>query len=174
MVYTNKSEYLEYLIEEYSDTVYRLAVSRTRKKDTADDVYQEVFLRLARKIPEFDNKEHEKAWIIRVTINCSKNILTNIFLKNTAQIEEDVEDAGINILDKNDEKSDVYGAVQELPLKYRTVIYLFYYEGYKIEEIGKILGQKENTVKSQLLRAREKLKLKIEGGVEDEQKGIYR
>jgi len=77
MVNKSRNEYLEYLVETYSDTVYRLAMSRTRNKETSEDVYQEVFLRLAKKIPEFENEIHEKAWIIRVTINCSKNIFKN-------------------------------------------------------------------------------------------------
>jgi len=66
------------------------------------------------------------------------------------------------------DKHDIYYAVLDLPLKYRTVIYLFYYEGYKIEEISKILEMKESTIKSQLMRAREKLKTKVKGGFEDE------
>ena len=157
MVNKNRNEYLEYLIETYSDTVYRLAMSRTKRKETSDDVYQEVFLRLAKKIPEFENEEHEKAWIIRVTINCSKSILGDKFVKHNSPIQDEIQ--------ANDEqKSEIYYAVLNLPLKYRTVIYLFYYEGYKIEEISKILKVNENTVKSQLMRARNKLK----GGFFDE------
>ena len=85
MVNKNRNEYLEYLIETYSNTVYRLAMSRTRNKEASDDVYQEVFLRLAKQIPEFANEEHEKAWIIRVTINCSKNILGDKFTKHNVR-----------------------------------------------------------------------------------------
>lgn len=162
MLYTNKNEYLEYLIETYSDTVYRLAMSRTRRKENSEDVFQEVFLRLSKKIPQFESTEHEKAWIIRVTINCSNSILESKWSK-IVQMENE------EIPFETKERHDIYYAVLSLPLKYRTIIYLFYYEGYKTNEISKILKIKENTVKSQLLRAREQLKVKMEGGdLEDE------
>ena len=160
MVYLNKEKYLENMIEKYSDMVYRLALTRTNTKENSEDVYQEVFLRLAKKMPKFENEEHEKAWIIRVTINCSKNLLNSSFLKNTTEMKEE-------IVFETKERHDIYYAVQELPIKYRTIIYLFYYEGYKINEISKILKINENTIKARLTRAREKLKEKIEGGLEE-------
>lgn len=161
MAYTTKNKYLEEMIEKYSNMVYRLAMTRTGKKENSEDVFQEVFLRLSRKMPKFENEEHEKAWLIRVTINCSKNLLNSGFLKHRSDTEEELSF-------ETKERHDVYYAVSELPLKYRTIIYLYYYEGYKINEISKILKIKENTVKSQLSRAREKLKTKLEGGFEDE------
>jgi RNA polymerase sigma-70 factor (ECF subfamily) len=161
MIYTNKNEYLEILVDKYSNLVYRLAMSRTKNRDLSEDVYQEVFLRLSKKLPNFENETHEKAWLIRVTINCSKNILGIGWFKNTTELSEE-------ILFEEKDKHEVYYEVMTLPLKYRTVIHLFYYEGYKIEEISKILHINENTVKSQLARAREKLKTKIEGGFDDE------
>ena len=158
---TDKNKYIEYLVEEYSDMIYRLALSRTKDKDTSKDVYQEVFLRLSKKTPEFENEDHEKAWIIRVTINCSNNIFENNFFKNTVPIKEE-------LVFETEPRNEIYYAVLDLPIKYRTVIHLFYYEGYKTNEISKILNVNENTVKSQLSRARERLKSKIEGGFEDE------
>ena len=160
MVYLSKEKYLENMIEKYSDVVYRLALTRTNTKENSEDVYQEVFLRLAKKMPKFENEEHEKAWIIRVTINCSKNLLNSSFWKNKTEMKEE-------IVFETKERHDIYYAVQELPIKYRTIIYLFYYEGYKINEISKILKINENTIKARLSRAREKLKEKIEGGIEE-------
>lgn len=160
MEYTNKNKYLEKMIEKYSDMVYRLALTRTKSKENSEDVYQEVFLRLYKKLPNFESEEHEKAWLIKVTINCSKNLLSSSFFKNTTEIKEE-------IVFETKERHDIYYAVQELPVKYRTIIHLYYYENYKINEISKILKIKENTVKSQLLRAREKLKEKIKGGIEE-------
>ncbi|MCL2354908.1 MAG: sigma-70 family RNA polymerase sigma factor [Oscillospiraceae bacterium] len=90
MPYTKTNEYIEYLVNEYSDTIFRLAMSRTKNKENSEDVYQEVFLRLAKKIPEFENKEHEKAWIIKVTINCSKTMLSSKHLKNRSELSENV------------------------------------------------------------------------------------
>lgn len=160
MEYTDKNKYLEKMIEKYSDMIYRLALTRTKSKENSEDVYQEVFLRLSKKMPDFENEEHEKAWLIRVTINCSKNLLNSKFLKYKEELKED-------ITFETKERHDIYYAVQELPLKYRTIIHLYYYENYKINEISKILNIKENTIKSNLSRAREKLKQKVEGGIEE-------
>ena len=161
MEYINTNQYLEKMVEKYSNMIYRLALVRTKTKENSEDVYQEVFLRLARKMPSFESEEHEKAWLIRVTINCSKNLLNSKFLKNTAELKEE-------IIFETKERHEIYYAVQKLPLKYRTVVHLHYYENYKINEISKILGIKENTVKSHLARAREKLKNAMEGGKENE------
>lgn len=160
MVYLNKEKYLEMMIEKYSNMVYRLALTRTNSKENSEDVYQEVFFRLSRKMPTFESEEHEKAWLIKVTINCSKNLLNSKFLKNTTEMRDD-------IVFETKERHDIYYAVQELTLKYRTIIHLYYYEGYKVNEISKILNINENTIKSRLARAREKLKEKIEGGIEE-------
>ena len=161
MEYTTKNKYLEEMINKYSDMVYRLAMARTGKKENSEDVFQEVFLRLSKKMPKFENEEHEKAWLIRVTINCSKNLLNSAFLRHKSDTEEE-------LTFQTEDRHDVYYAVLELPLKYRTIIYLYYYEGYNINEISHILKIKENTIKSQLVRAREKLKTKLEGVFEDE------
>ena len=155
MEYLNKDKYLEKMIEKYSNMVYRLALARTRTKENSEDVYQEVFMRLARKMPEFKSEEHEKAWLIKVTINCSKNLLNSKFLRNTAELKEDIPF-------ETQERHDIFYAIQKLPLKYRTVIHLFYYENYKISEISKILNINENKIKTYLARAREKLKLEME------------
>lgn len=160
MEYIEKNKYIEKMIKKYSDMVYRLALTRTKSKENSEDVYQEVFLRLYRKLPIFESEEHEKAWLIKVTINCSKNLLNSSFLKHRAEIKEE-------IVFETKERHDIYYAVQELPLKYRTIIHLYYYENYKINEISKILNINENTIKSRLTRAREKLKEKIEGGIEE-------
>lgn len=160
MEYTNKNKYLENMIEKYSDMVYRLALTRTKSKENSEDVYQEVFLRLSKKLPNFESEEHEKAWIIKVTINCSKNLLNSAFLRYKAEMKEE-------IAFETKERHDIYYAVQELPIKYRTIIHLYYYEKYKINEISEILNINENTIKSRLSRAREKLKEKVEGGIEE-------
>lgn len=159
MEYIDKNKYLENMVEKYSNMVYRLALTRTKSKENSEDVYQEVFLRLSRKLPNFESEEHEKAWLIKVTINCSKNLLNSNFLKYNSELKEE-------IAFETKERHDIYYAVQELPLKYRTIIHLYYYEQYKINEISKILNISENTIKSRLARAREKLKQKIEGGIE--------
>lgn len=161
MVYVNKNQFLEETIEKYSNMVYRLAMARTRNVETSEDVYQEVFLRLARKMPEFESEEHKKAWLIRVTINCTKTILNSSFLKHRAELDE-------NLSFETPERHEIYYAVLNLPIKYRTVIHLYYYENYSIKEISKILKTNENTIKSRLSRARAQLEKVVEGGIENE------
>ena len=161
MVYLNKNEFLEQTIEKYSNMVYRLAMARTRNIETSEDVYQEVFLRLARKMPEFESEEHKKAWLIRVTINCSKSILNSSFIKHRADLDE-------NLSFETPERHDIYYAVLNLPIKYRTVIHLYYYENYSIKEISKILKLNENSIKTRLSRARQKLEKTVKGGIENE------
>ncbi len=161
MVCINKKQYLEETIEKYSNMVYRLAIARTGNSEEAQDVYQEVFLRLAKKMPEFQSEEHKKAWLIRVTINCSKTILNSSFIKHRTELDE-------NLSFETPERHDIYYAVLKLPIKYKTVVHLYYYENYSIKEISNILRTNENTIKSRLARARKQLEIAIKGGIEDE------
>ena len=161
MVCINKKQYLEETIEKYSNMVYRLAIARTGNSEEAQDVYQEVFLRLAKKMPEFQSEEHKKAWLIRVTINCSKTILNSSFIKYRTELDE-------NLSFETPERHDIYYAVLKLPIKYKTVVHLYYYENYSIKEISNILRTNENTIKSRLARARKQLEIAIKGGIEDE------
>ena len=154
-------EYIEYVVNTYSDMVFRLALNQTKNKSDAEDVFQEVFLRLVKNKPDFESEEHEKAWILRVTINCSKKLTSSSWLKRFAPLDED-----IKFEDK--EQSYVYYEVKKLPLKYRQIIYLFYYEDLSIKQISKVLSLKEGTIKSQLSRGREMLKSVMKEGFGDE------
>ncbi len=140
------------IIEKYFNMVYKLALSQTKSLTLADDVTQEVFLRYIKQEKDFDSEEHTKAWLIRVTLNCSKSAFTSAWHRKTVPLSEDFD---IPVMPK--EKSDLYYAVLELPSKYKTVIHLFYYEDLSVAQIAKYLNQKESTVKSQLHRAREML-----------------
>lgn len=148
------------VVEKYFNMVYKLALNQTKDKNHADDVTQEVFLRYIRKDYHFESEEHIKAWLLRVTINCSHNVFNSSWFKKTTPITED-------IVFENEEKGEVYYATLELPQKYRTVIHLFYYEDLSIAEISRYLNINEATVKSQLHRGREKLKEKLKGGYFD-------
>lgn len=145
------SEGINSIVEKYSDMVYKLAFARTRNKENADDIFQEVFLRYIRRQPTFENEEHEKAWFIRVTINCSKSVF--ILLKRFSFEEFDEKMTKEN---ENEEIMDEF--LDKLPIDYRTVIHLFYYERLTTSEISKTLGKKESTVRMQLTRARRMLK----------------
>jgi len=142
------------LVERYSDLVYKLALARTRDLSTADDVFQDVFYRYFKKRPSFSSIEHEKAWIIRVTINCSKSLLGSFWKSRVVPLDE-------SLTVEQPEVQEVYDAVMQLPIKYRTVIFLHYYEGFTVSDIAKATNSKENTVKSHLLRARNLLKERL-------------
>ena len=145
------------VVEKYFDMIYKLALSQTKNRDSADDTVQEVFLRFLKSDKEFESDEHIKAWLIRVTVNCCHNVFSNSWAQKTTPLTEDI------VFD-TEEKGDVYYAVLELPQKYRAVIHLFYYEDMSIEEISKTLGQNASTVKSQLSRGRKMLRNMLEGG----------
>ncbi|KAF5073072.1 RNA polymerase sigma factor SigV [anaerobic digester metagenome] len=141
----------ENVIRYYSDMVYRLAFARTGTKQDADDIFQEVFLRYVKKKPIFKNEEHRKAWLIRVTINCSNNFWSSLWKKKSQELtnEETVE---------TEETINLCTELQQLPLKYREVIHLFYYENMSLEEISLVLNRKNSTIRTQLTRARVMLK----------------
>lgn len=147
---------VEALFSAYGDMVYRLAFLRTGNKADADDILQEVFLRYLRRNPDCQNQEHQRAWLIRATINASKNLLSSAWRRHIAP-EDDT------LKTEMEEKSEVYYAVLALPIKYRTVVHLYYYEGYRTAEIASLLGAKLSTVKSWLFRAREQLLKQLKG-----------
>lgn len=157
----NKEINIENVIEKYADMIYRIALTRCGTIENAEDVFQDVFLIYSKKMPKFKNEEHEKAWFIRVTINLSKNMKNINWNKKVIFLDE-------NIVFETKEEQDVFSIVCELPENYKTVIYLYYYEEYKVKEIATIMQINENTIKTWLSRAREILKNKIEGGFENE------
>jgi len=144
-------EGINYIVDKYSTMVYKLAFARTRDKENAEDIFQEVFLRYIRKQPHFENETHEKAWFIRVTINCSKNLFQ--FLKRVTYEEFDEE-----VPEEEAPEEIMEEFLEQLSPDYRTVIHLFYYEDLTTMEISKILNKKESTVRMQLTRARRMLK----------------
>ena len=142
---------VNHAIAQYADTVFRLCMVSLKNQADAEDVFQTVFLKYALSNRLFDSPEHEKAWLIRVTVNACKDLLRNFFRKNTVPLEEA---AAIT----SPECSAVLEAVWSLPKNYRDVVYLHYYEGYTAPEIAAILKKNPNTVYTHLTRAREMLK----------------
>ncbi len=140
----------EEIIRKYADMVYRMAFAYVRRHADADDIFQDVFLRYLKKHPQFENEEHEKRWFLKVTANCAKSYLTSAWMRYFVPLEEDIFE--------EPEENRLSEALLHLPPKYRDVIHLYYYEGYKTEEIAEILGRKPDTVRKQLTRARELLK----------------
>ena len=166
----------EEVIRKYSATVYRIAFARTGTKADADDIYQEVFLRYIRKLPEFREEEHAKAWFIKVTVNCSRKFLGGTakkrevsgewFAENGAEPEKT--EAGGNYVTPeerifaDESKKELYRALQKLTPDARLLLHLYYFEELKTAEIAKLMHRKESTVRVQLARAREKLKAQFE------------
>lgn len=149
-------------IDRYADMVYRLALSQMKNKSDADDLFQEVFVRLVSHVQDLESWEHVKAWLIRVTINCARKHFGQYWNKNVDYMEEPqcmaYNDSGYELVQDH----PVRDAVQKLPPKYRLAIYLFYFEERTVAEIAQFTGQRESTVKSQLHRARKMLKKLIE------------
>ena len=153
----------EAAVRTYADMVYRLACLNTNNKETAEDVFQTVFLKLVSHQESIIREEHLKAWLIRVTINQCKSVATTAWNRKRASYEDAM------LMEEPEEQedfSDVYEAVRELPDKYRDVIHLFYYEQLTVKDIAGILDTKEATVKTWLSRGRKLLgeKLKEEYG----------
>ena len=153
----NTECFYEEVIQRNSEAVYRLAYSLVRTRSDADDIYQEVFLRYVRKKPVFDSAEHEKAWFLRVTVNCCKNYWKSPWVQRRSGLEEDALEKEASC-EAVDEDRILIETVKQLPEKYRVVIHLFYYEELSVEEIGKITGAKPSTVRTRLTRARRILK----------------
>ena len=134
--------------------LYRLAFSYMKNQMDAEDIVQEAFIRYMRKVPDFQNSEHAKAWFLRVTANLCKNSLKTYWNQYTTGLDE----AMTKETALTGEDRDVLSAVLALPPRYRPAIHLYYYEGCSTREIARILDKKESTVRSLLSRGRDKLK----------------
>ena len=148
-------EHIGELVEEYGNMVFRLSCTYLKNQADAEDAVQEVFMKIVEKKPDFNDKSHEKAWILRVTVNICKNKLNSFWQRNKCSIDEVAEKA---VYDVYYADSEVLKAVMSLPDKYRAAVYMYYYEGYSTPDISKIIGKSEVTVRSLLHRARNRLK----------------
>ncbi len=151
----------EQMIEKYADMVYRIAYSQTKKKELAEDVFQEVFLRYLQKGPSISSGElYLKHWLIRVTVNRCHSVFSGSWFRKTAPLDD-------SLVFDAPELNEVYAAVTDLPQKYRLVIHLHYYEGFSVAEIAEALAVAEGTVKSQLARGRALLKQALKGDYDE-------
>lgn len=145
-------------IDLYGDTVKRICMIHLKNYSDTEDIFQTVFLKYVLHAPDFESSDHEKAWIIRVTINACKDLLKSFFKSRTLPLDSVTEKAE----DSDSDHSDVLEAVLSLPRKYKDVVYLYYYEEYSAAEIGSILHKNVNTVYTLLNRGRQALKTKLE------------
>jgi len=150
-MYTN--EQFTRLAEAYMDTVFRVAFSYMKSRADADDITQNVLLKLYRYEGDFESESHLKHWLIRVTINECRSAFRSLWRRT-----ENIEDYANTLTMPTREHSELFEAVMGLPQKYRVPIFLFYYEGYSTREIGQLLSIPEATVRTHLARGRERLK----------------
>lgn len=137
-------------IELYADTVRRICMVHLKNESDTEDIFQTVFLKYVLRSAAFESAEHEKAWLIRITINACKDLLKSVFRSRTTSIDAVLEQAAVD----KAEHREALCAVLSLPPKYRDTVYLHYYEGYSAVEIGRLLGKNANTVYTLLSRAR--------------------
>ena len=171
-----EEEYVSY-VRQFSDTVLRIAVNYCKELPDAEDMVQEVFLKLYETGTDFTDEEHVKRWLIRVTINTCKNHLASSWRRRTQLMEfqtmESVleQSAELYAADVSgvDEESALFEAVASLPEKYRSVVHLYYYEDYSVKEIADILKLTQGNVKVRLSRGRLLLRNTLKEDWEDDE-----
>ena len=141
-----------FLMDEYGNSILRTAYMYLHNMTDAEDVLQDTLIQYIRKAPAFENEGHEKAWLLTVAANISKNKIKYNKLRETDELAEEL------VGEEQQDLAFVWDAVRQLPEKYREVVHLFYQEGYSTAEIADILGRNESTVRSDLKRGRDRLK----------------
>lgn len=143
------------LVSRYADMILRISYQYLKQTCDAEDICQSVFLKYLTANICFETPEHEKAWMIRTTINACKDHLKSAFFRRTAPLEEAQTIAAVPVQVPD---TDLLEAMKRLPRNYRISIYLYYYEGYSAREIGTMLGKNEATINQYLSRGRRKLR----------------
>ncbi len=146
-------EQLQEIIDRCGDTIFRLAYSYLRSRTDAEDIMQETLLKRCLETKPFASPEHEKRWLLRVASNECKRILRSPWRRRTGPLE----DAEEPIIFDEPAHSELWEQVMSLPPKYHAAIYLYYYEGYAVQEIGELMHAKASTVQTWLMRARGQL-----------------
>ena len=148
----------EQIVRTYADMVYRIACRYVKNSIDADDVFSEVFLAYFKKERTFESEDHRKAWLIRVTINCAKDLLEQQSRLQPLREEWVADQASATA----DAYMDLHAAIEKLRPEYREVIKLFYLDDLPVKQIALVLEKNENTVKTQLSRARDELKAMLQ------------
>ena len=154
------------IFAKYSKMVYRLCFVYLRNRTDADDAFQEIFIKYFTSSPVFIDEIHEKAWMMKVSANHCKNFLKSTWNTKTVAIDDDL----AVISDESDR--EVIKQVMTLPEKYRTVIHLYYFEGYSTVEIAAMLHKNGATVRTILKRGREMLRELLKGEIDFEEPNI--
>lgn len=147
----------EMILTRYGNSILRYAYMYLHNRSDAEEILQDTLVQFLKTAPEFENADHEKAWLLRVAGNLSKNRIEYNKRRETDELDDEL------IAEEREDLSFVWEAVKDLPPKYREVIHLFYHEGYPTAQIAKILGRNDSTIRSDLRRGREKLKNVLKG-----------
>ena len=150
--------------ERYKNLLYRIGFTYLKNPEDVSDLLQEVFIKRLYHAPDFETSEHEKRWMIRVTVNLAKNQLKSFCKRNITSSDEMLETPECSNWQWNEREKAVYEEVRSLPEKQRITIYLHYFEGYTCKEIAEILNCKESAIKMRLKKGREMLKISIQEG----------
>ncbi|MBR3779706.1 MAG: sigma-70 family RNA polymerase sigma factor [Clostridia bacterium] len=153
---TKSEEEVTELVNKYGSLIFRISYCILCNVQDAEDAVQETFLKYLTKSPEFNDEEHCKAWLIKVSANISKNMLMFRLRRETVNID-DIENIGIA-----QDDYEIFGLIMNLPAKYKVVMTLYYVEGYKCKEIAEIIDVNEDTVRKRLQKGRELLKKEFE------------
>ena len=140
------------ILDKYGNSVLRVAYTYLHNMSDAEDILQDTLIQFLKSAPSFENEGHEKAWLLTVASNLSKNKLSYLKIRQADELSEEL------VSEEKEDLKYVWEAVKKLPVKNREVIHLFYQEGYSTKEIADILKRREATVRSDLKRGREKLK----------------
>ena len=159
------SESFDEVMRHYTPTIYRIAFTRLKNAADAEDVSQNVFVRYFKADITFESEEHRKAWLLRCAVNCANSFASAAWNRHKADTEDSIEDMPLSyegsvesMAEKKEICENVLNAVMKLRPRYRTAIYLFYFEDLSTAQIAEITKTRESTVRSQLSRAREQLK----------------
>ena len=146
--------------DEHAPMLYRIAFTYLKNQYDSEDALQECFLRYLRSSPSFSDPQHEKAWLIVTAGNICRDML-----RSRSRRHESLENHG-ELAVPPPETDDLMGAILRLPDRYKTAIYLYYYEGYSVDEIAHMLHKPSNTIKTRLARARKLLKKELGGDLD--------
>ncbi|MEE1061828.1 MAG: sigma-70 family RNA polymerase sigma factor [Ruminococcus sp.] len=146
------------IAEEYTDVVYRATFSYCKNKSDAEDAVQNTFIKLLKTDTKFEDDEHIRKWLVKVAINECKNVWKSFWNRNITFFDE---------LEKEPEylepkEKELFEEVMKLSNKYSVVLHLYYYEGYNVKEIAQTLEITESNVQTRLMRARNKLKERLQ------------
>ena len=148
----------EEILDLHGNAILRLALSYLHNKEDAEDILQETMIKFVTVRPDFESDTHRKAWLMRVASNLAKNRIDYNKVRDTMELNEEIAGEVQEDLDNGEEYKAIWDAVRSLPVHQREAIHLFYQEGYQTSEIAEITGRREATVRSDLKRARDKLR----------------